>query len=106
MTDRIEKGSGNIYVDLGLEDADEMLAKAKLASCIIDEIEKRGLTQNQVTQLLGTNESNISKLKSGRELRLFTFDQLFNWLNRLDHKVTIQISHHKKGEPYLEVRNV
>ena len=105
MTDRIEKGSGNIYVDLGLEDTDEMLAKAKLASSIIDEIENRGLTQIQVTRLLGTNKSNISKLKSGRELRHVTFDLLFNWLNRLDHKVTIQISHHKKGEPYLEVHD-
>ena len=30
----IEKGSGNIYADLGMADADEMIAKAQLAAKI------------------------------------------------------------------------
>ena len=73
MPDKIEKSSGNIFADLGLDDAGQMLAKAKLASFIIDEIDKRGLTQNQAAKLFVTDQSHISRLQRGHEFQRFTF---------------------------------
>ena len=43
----IEPGSGNVYADLGLPDAQEMLVKAKLASKIAEIIQRQKLTQQQ-----------------------------------------------------------
>ena len=43
-----EKGSGNIYRDLGFENPEEELAKARLASMIYDIIEERGLTRSKL----------------------------------------------------------
>jgi len=37
-------GSGNVYEDLGFDNQEEELAKAKLASIIKDIIEERGFT--------------------------------------------------------------
>ncbi len=39
------KGITNVYADLGLENADEMLVKAQLASTISEIIKLRKLTQ-------------------------------------------------------------
>ena len=57
-----EVSSGNVFADLGVDAADEMLAKAKLATAILDVIKKRGLTQHQAAKLLNADRSYISKL--------------------------------------------
>jgi len=88
-----EVSSGNIFDDLGVEAADEMLAKAKLATAILDVIRKRELTQNQAAKLLDTDRTYISKLKRGSELRRFTFDRLLTWLNKLDQDVILTVKH-------------
>jgi predicted XRE-type DNA-binding protein len=41
----IYHGSGNVFADLGLPDAEEHLAKAELARQILNIIAKRNLTQ-------------------------------------------------------------
>ena len=51
MTDYV-RGSGNIYKDLGFENPEEELAKARLASMIYDIIEERGLTQVEAAKIL------------------------------------------------------
>jgi predicted XRE-type DNA-binding protein len=87
-----EVSSGNVFADLGVSKAEEMLAKAQLAQAIIAVIEDRGLTQQQAARLLGTNQSYISMLKRDRELRRFTFDRLLHWLNRLDRDATLTVA--------------
>lgn len=45
----IHKGSGNVYKDLGLPNAEEMQAKAALVSRIMSIIKKKnGLKKNQL----------------------------------------------------------
>ena len=98
MTESIEKSTGNVFTDLDISDADAMLAKAKLASFIIDEIEKRGLTQSQAARLFGTDQSHISKLKRGHELQRFTFDRLFGWMNKLERNIILTPKSKKRSE--------
>ncbi len=88
-----EVSSGNVFADLGAEAAAEMLAKAKLATAILDIIKKRELTQYQAAKLLDTDRTYISKLKRGSELRRFTFDRLLTWLNKLDQDVILTVKH-------------
>jgi len=104
MTDTIEKSSGNIFSDLDLDDAGEMLAKAKLASLVLDEIESRGYTQQQAAEKLGTDQSYISKLKRGDELRHFTFDRLFGWINKLDRNIILTSKSKKRNEEVATIQ--
>ncbi len=63
---RITKGSGNVYADLGLADADEMLVKAQLAAKISEIIKLRKLTQTQASTLLGMTQPKLSNMLRGR----------------------------------------
>ena len=63
---KIEKGSMNIYVDLGMADADEMLVKAQLAAKIAEIIKFRKLTQTQAASLLGMTQPKLSNMLRGR----------------------------------------
>lgn len=62
----IEKGSGNVYADLGLADAQEMLVKAKLANKIGEIIQRQNLTQQQAAQLLAMPQPKVSLLLRGQ----------------------------------------
>jgi predicted XRE-type DNA-binding protein len=58
-------GSGNVFADLKLPHADDLLAKAELAGKIIVEIERRRLTQTQAAAILGMDQPKVSALKQG-----------------------------------------
>ena len=63
---KIEKGSMNVYADLGIADADEMLVKAQLATKIAEIIKFRRLTQTQAAALLGMTQPKLSNMLRGR----------------------------------------
>ena len=63
---RIEKGSMNVYADLGVVDAEEMLVKAQLATKIAEIIKLRKLTQRQAASLLGMTQPKLSNMLRGR----------------------------------------
>ncbi len=87
---KVEESSGNVFADLGFPNAEEALAKSRLAQCIAEIIEKQHLTQVQAAALLGIDQPKISKLLRGR-LREFSTDRLFRFLNALDQDVEIVI---------------
>jgi len=58
--------SGNVFADLKLPEADDLLAKAELAAKIIAEIQRRRLTQSQAAAILGIDQPKVSALKQGR----------------------------------------
>jgi predicted XRE-type DNA-binding protein len=97
-----EEGSGNVYADLGLKDADELLARAKIGFHVQKILKDKTLTQRQIASLLGIKQPEVSHLMNGHFSR-FTTDKLLDFLKRLGRKVTIRISPHKPGEPYQEV---
>jgi predicted XRE-type DNA-binding protein len=105
MANTIEKSCGNVFADLGVDDPDDMQAKAQLALAILNLIEERGLTQIEAAQILGTDQSYISRLKRGRELRKFTFDRLMNWLIKLDHNITLTVKQKSQNQEngYIQV---
>ena len=61
-----EKSSQNVYADLGIADAEEMLVKAQLATKIAEIIKLRKLTQIQAAALLGMQQPKLSNMLRGR----------------------------------------
>src|SRR6185312_1930689 len=89
--EKIEMSSGNVFADLGLEDAEQLLLKAELASRVAQLIEKRGWTQTQIAERTGLDQPKVSRLLRG-QLSGFSADRLFAVLNRLGHSVEVHIS--------------
>jgi predicted XRE-type DNA-binding protein len=98
----VEEGSGNVFADLGLKDSDELFTRAQIGFCVYKIIKAKKLTQREMASLLGIAQPEVSHLMNGHYSR-FTTDKLLDFLKRLDRKVTIQITRHKRGEPYQEV---
>ena len=94
-----EEGSGNVFADLGLDDADELYARAQIAFGVFKILESKNLKQREIAELLRIPQPEVSHLMNGRFSR-FTTDKLLDFLKRLDRKVTIKIGPHKRGEPY------
>lgn len=83
--------SGNVFADLGLSDAEELMAKANLALHIKRTIEARKLTQVQAAGLLGLDQPKVSSIINGR-LDGFSTDRLMRFLNDLGCDVKISVS--------------
>jgi predicted XRE-type DNA-binding protein len=96
------KSSGNVFADLGLEDADELLTRVKLGATVRRILESRDLKQQEIAQLLKIKQPEVSNIFKGK-YHLFSEAQLFSFLNRLERKVTIQISNHHAGEALIDV---
>lgn len=90
-SDQVEASSGNVFADLGFEDSEERLLKAKLATKITQLIEKKGWTQAQTAQRTALDQPKVSRLLRG-QLSGFSADRLFAVLNRLGHSVEVRIS--------------
>jgi predicted XRE-type DNA-binding protein len=87
---RFERGSGNVFADLGLPNADEALAKAGLAQAIAETIERRGLTQEEAARLMGVDQPKVSAIVRGR-LAGFSQERLTRCVLALGNDVEITI---------------
>lgn len=97
-----EEGSGNVFADLGLKDADQLLARAQIGFHVFKILEDKKLRQREIASILRIAQPDVSHLMNGHFSR-FTTDKLLDFLKRLDRKVTIEVSLHHKGEPYQQV---
>ena len=87
---RVTPSSGNVFADMGLEDADELLIKADLAISIAAIIKRRGLSQTAAAKVLGVDQPKVSRLVRG-DLYGFSIDQLIRLLGALGQKVRFTI---------------
>jgi predicted XRE-type DNA-binding protein len=97
--------SGNVFADMGLEDAEELLTRAKLGVAVRRILESRRLKQQEITKLLNIKQPEVSNIMKGK-YHLFSEARLFGFLNRLERKVTIQISTHHPGEALIDVAEI
>ena len=86
----IEAGSGNVYADLGMADAQEMLVKAKLASKIGDIIKRQNMTQQQAAEVLAMPQPKVSMLLRG-QFRGISEAKMLECLARLGRDVDIVV---------------
>jgi predicted XRE-type DNA-binding protein len=86
----IEKGSGNVYADLDMGDADEMIVKAQLASKIGEIIKGRKWSQQKAAEVLGVTQPKLSKMLRG-QFRGISESKMLDCLARLGRDVQIVI---------------
>ena len=102
ITLEFEESSGNIFADMGLEDAEELYTRATLGYAVRKILSQRQLKQREISSLLGIQQPEVSNLINGK-YHLFSEGRLISFLNRLDQTVTIQITPHRQGEPFQQI---
>ena len=83
-----ENSSGNVFADLGLEDANELYTRAALGAQVVTIIKEEGYTQAEASRQLGIKQPEVSALLCARFHR-FSQERLIGFLNKLNLKVTI-----------------
>lgn len=86
----IEETTGSVYAALGMEDAEEMLVKAQLATKIGEIIKRRKWSQQQAADVLGIPQSKLSKMLRG-QFRGISEAKMLDCLTRLGRDVQIVI---------------
>jgi predicted XRE-type DNA-binding protein len=86
----VETGSGNVFADLGLPNPEERLAKSQLVQRISEIIKEQKLTQAKAGEILGIDQTKVSKLVRGR-LSEFSTSTLMEYLTHLDRDVEILV---------------
>jgi predicted XRE-type DNA-binding protein len=105
MSERIpvHDSSGNVFADLGIENAEEYLAKSELAALILRIVQRRRLTQAATAKLLGITQPKVSALLNGR-LDGFSTERLFRFLTKLGCDIQITVSRpHTRKPGHVEV---
>ncbi|WP_275555757.1 helix-turn-helix transcriptional regulator [Mixta sp. Marseille-Q2659] len=86
----VEMGSGNVYADLGLEDAEKQKVKSGLAIEIIKNIRRLDLSQTAAGERMGISQSKVSNLLRGDFTNL-SERKMMKCLNRLGCDIEIVI---------------
>jgi len=94
------RGSGNVFRDLGKDNADLKQFKALLAAEIIKAIDQQHLSVRQAQALTGIAAADFSRIRNA-DLGRFTVDRLMLIINRLGSRVEVAVkikrssSHHQ-----------
>ena len=94
--ERVDEGSGNVLVDLGLSDAAELTTKVQLAVAINQQIEARSLSQIAVAEILCVNQPKVSALQNYK-LDGFSVERLMTFLTGLGSDIEIRIRKPKRA---------
>ena len=86
----IEHGSGNVFADLDLPDAEADLLKAELVTRIDAIVRQRGITQTEAARILGLSQPDVSRLLRG-DFREYSLERLLRLLTTLGRDIDIVI---------------
>ena len=87
---KVTASSGNVFADIGVQEPEEELAKAQLASRIREIVRQRRLTQVAAAGILRIDQPKVSALLNGR-LTSFSSERLMRLLTRLGQDVEIVV---------------
>jgi predicted XRE-type DNA-binding protein len=100
----IIRGSGNVFRDLGLPDADREQLRALLAAQIIGVLDERKLTVRAAHEITGVAAADFSRIRNGN-LGRFTIDRLMMILSGLGQEVEVSVDvHPRRSTAPIEVR--
>ena len=93
----VTTGSGNVFADLGLDDADDLLARADLGIAVRRLTQERHYSVNHIAELFNLTLAEATDLENGR-FDLFSESELLGFLRALDQQVTISIAPRPAGQ--------
>jgi predicted XRE-type DNA-binding protein len=82
------RGSGNVYRDLGKDNADILQLKARLAAEIIKTLDRDGVSVRQAQARTGIAAVDFSRIRNA-DLGRFTVDRLMTIVNRLGSRIEV-----------------
>jgi predicted XRE-type DNA-binding protein len=102
---KAERGSGNIFADIGLPHPEQELLKARLTLEIYKIIRQRELTQAEAAKILGIKQPHVSLLMRNRA-GTFSVGRLMDFLTALgqDVQITVKPTRKRHGEMSVVVR--
>ena len=93
----VVRGSGNLFRDLGHENADARQFTAILAAEIIKTLDREHPTVRAAHSRTGTAAADFSRIRNADRGR-FTVDRLISIINRLGSRVEVKVRLHR-AEP-------
>ena len=89
---KIERSSGNIFVDLGFtqEEAANLTLRSQLMLVVKETIKERGWTQQQAAKELAIHQPRVSDLMKGR-LSEFSLDALVCMVEKLGYEIQLKL---------------
>jgi len=97
--EHMERGSDNIFRDVGVSHPERVLFRAQIMSRITEIIKELGMTQKDAAKILSLPQSKVSCLMNGK-LSMFSLEHLFEILNALDRDVEIIIKPKSEEEKF------
>ena len=79
---------GNVYADIGANDAEAMLVKAQLCAKIQTALDRRALNQRDAAKLIGIPQAKLSNMLRGN-FRGISEIKMLQCLVRLGHEIKI-----------------
>ncbi len=95
---KIVRGTGNVFRDLGHENADVEQFKGILAAAIIKTLDREKLTVRAAHDCTGIAAADFSRIRNA-DLGRFTVDRLISILNRLGSRVDVKIRVRRISRP-------
>ena len=97
--DKVEivRGSGNVFHDFGIENADSEQFKSLLAAEIIKALDNQRLTVRGAHERTGIAAADFSRIRNANLAR-FTVDRLMSILNRLGSRIEVKVRVRSAGE--------
>ena len=86
----VVRGSGNVYRDFNMPDADVRQLKAILAAEIIKTLDKKELSVRKAQRLTGVPAADFSRIRTA-DLERFSSDRLMMILNKLGSRVEVSV---------------
>jgi predicted XRE-type DNA-binding protein len=86
----IETGSGNVFADLGLPDAEKLKIKSGLVIEVTRAVRRLGLTQEEAGRRMGLPQSKVSALLRG-DFSNISERKLMECLTRLGYDIEITV---------------
>lgn len=87
----IVRGSGNIYRDFDVPDADVRQLKAILAAKIIKTLDKKGLSVRKAQSLTGIDAGDFSRVRNA-DFRRISVERLMAMINGLGSRVEVTVT--------------
>ena len=86
----IEMGSGNVFADLALPDADKLKIKSGLVIEITRAMRRLNLTQKTAARQMGIPQPKVSAMRQG-DFSNLSERKLMDCLNRLGYNIEIKL---------------
>ncbi len=86
----VRRGSGNVYADLGVPDAEKLKIKTGLVIEIRKAMRRLGLTQQQAARRMRVTQPKVSDMMRG-DFSNLSERKLMDCLNRLGYDIEIKV---------------